>query len=107
MKGLLHVTARYPDPRADWREHDMVRVALARTSSVFLRHGKPAYDFEHEVTVFIAHVAGIQYILILGVYFRPSVCVPVALLTDAIWMLDPLSRCRIHDRPGHGDTLLF
>src|SRR5438094_5115228 len=76
MKGVLHVTAHYPDPRADWREHDMVRIALARTSSVLLRQGKPAYDFEHEVTVFIAHVAGIQQILKLGVHFQPSVCVP-------------------------------
>ena len=37
----------------------MVRVALARTLSVLLRHGKPAYDFEHQVAALIAHVAGI------------------------------------------------
>src|ERR1700674_1160781 len=60
MKSVLHVTPHYPDPRADWREHNMVRIVLARTLSVLLRHGKPAYDFEHEVTVLIAHVAGIQ-----------------------------------------------
>src|SRR5437870_6410632 len=37
MKRVLHVDPRYPDPRAHWREHDMVRVALARTLSVLLR----------------------------------------------------------------------
>src|ERR1700730_3615529 len=59
MKSVLHVTPNYPDPRADWREHNGGRVALARTLSVLLCHGKPAYDFEHEVTVLSAHVAGI------------------------------------------------
>ncbi len=59
MKSVLHVAPHYPDPRADWREHDMIRIALARTLSVLLRHRKPAYDFEYEVTVFVAQVAGI------------------------------------------------
>src|SRR5205807_9676459 len=43
----------------------------------------------------------------LGVHFQPSVCVPIAFVTDSIRLPDPLSRSRIYDRPGHGDTRLF
>jgi hypothetical protein len=79
MKGVLHVASHYANVGAHRREHDVIRVALARRLGVRLSHRESAYDFKHEVTALITQVSGFMIALADGV---PGFC----LLVELVWV---------------------
>ena len=104
MKGVLHVGSHYANVGAHGRYRDVIREALARRLGICLSDREPAYDFEHQVAGFIAHVSGVQEIQKFRVRFEPSVRISVRLVTNSIRLF---TMGRVHGCTGHRGTLVL
>jgi hypothetical protein len=97
VEGVLDVGAQDANVRADGREHDVVRVALARGFGVGLSDRVFANDFEDQVAAFSADVSGVHEILKFRVQLEPAVSVAILLVPDSIRLF---AGGGIHKRPG-------
>src|SRR5258708_25089806 len=104
MECVLHVDSQNTNVRTHGRKRHFIGVICARRLGVGLRHRKPAYNFEYQISALVFLISGVQQVLELGIRFQPAVGISVRFMADAIRL--SASR-RIHNRSRHSDALLM